>query len=273
MRTSWWREPLVHFLVLGALLFLVGAVAGERSDPASRKVVVSAGEIESLAATFRATWRREPTAEELEGLVEDWTKEELYYREAVAMGLDRNDSVVRRRMHQKLEFLAGDLAGTAEPTEDDLAAWLAAHPGDYTSGARFDLLQVFVGDEEGRAAVALASLRSGADAEGMTDPLHVPKSWIDASAFALAATFGPGFADALATLPLGTWEGPVASGYGQHLVRIDRRVDGAVQPLSDVRHAVRRDLLADRRAGAEQAFYDTLRARYTIFVAWPGAER
>jgi hypothetical protein len=251
--TTWLREPLVHFLAVGAILFAIGAAVGPPDDPTSREVVITAGEIDRLAATFEASWQRPPTGSELKALVDDWTTEELLYREAIAMGLDKDDDVVRRRMRQKLSFLAVELAGTAEPTEDELAAWLAAHPEDYRRDAVFDMAQIFL----------------GADPEGRRAPLHVPSELRDVSATAVAATFGSDFERALHELPVGEWSGPVASGFGLHRVRVDRRVAGEVPPLDEIREIVRRDVVAERTRRAEQSFHDALRERYEVTVEWP----
>jgi peptidyl-prolyl cis-trans isomerase C len=265
VRASWLREPLVHFLLIGAALFLIGRVVGERGDPASLTIVVTAGEVDRLAATFSAAWHRPPTEAELAALVEDWTKEELSYREALAMGLDRDDAIVRRRIRQKLEYLAGDLAGSAEPTEEELATWLASHAEDHRRDTTFDLVQVFVRGGAPTDGV-LAALNAGAEPAEVADPLHVPSRWEGATASALAATFGPDFPVALGTAPQDAWTGPILSGYGQHLVRLDRRVPGEVPPLAEIRDEVRRDLIADRRARAEAAFYEALRARTSITI-------
>lgn len=266
------REPLLHFLAIGGLLFVLAAILRDPDDGPSQ-VVVTAGAIEQLTETFQLAWHRAPSDAKLAALVDDRIKEELYYREAVAMGLDRNDEIVKRRLRQKLEFLAADLAGGTEPTEQDLQSWLDAHAESYRTSARVDLVQVYLGQEDTGAAATLDALRAGADPRGLGRPLHVPASFRDADTALVVATFGQEFSDAVATVPVGEWSGPVTSGYGLHLVRVDRRVPGEVPPLDVVRDEVLRDVSAERRREAEQVFYEGLRARYEVRVEWPSPDR
>ena len=121
------REPLVHFLVLGAALFAAFQLAGDRGEATQGKIVITSGKIEHMVTGFSRTWRRPPTAKELDGLVEDYLREEVFYREALALGLDKDDTIVRRRMRQKLEFLAGDATSIVAPTDLELQAWLERH--------------------------------------------------------------------------------------------------------------------------------------------------
>ena len=129
--SRWIREPLFHFLVLGAALFAVFSVTSDRDQPGEGEIVVSAGKIEHLTALFARTWQRPPTRQELEGLINDYVREEAAYRRGMAMGLDQDDTIIRRRIRQKLDFIADDLASLAEPTEEELAAYLAEHPEDF----------------------------------------------------------------------------------------------------------------------------------------------
>ncbi len=120
---SWLREPLLHFLLLGTGLFVLSGFLGEPT-PSDSRVVVTPGHVERLVETWRRTWQRPPTAQELEGLIEDHIKEEILYREAIAMGLDRDDTIIRRRLRQKMEFLAEDIAAQDEPAEEELELFL-----------------------------------------------------------------------------------------------------------------------------------------------------
>ncbi len=105
------REPLVHFLLLGGVLFLIFGLTNQTGTTNSdQRIVVSAGRIEQLATVFGKTWQRPPTSKELKGLIDDFVLEEVYYRQAVAMGIDRDDTIIRRRLRQKLEFLTDDVS-------------------------------------------------------------------------------------------------------------------------------------------------------------------
>jgi hypothetical protein len=270
------REPLLHFLGIGAALFGLFALVGD--DPrGTPRLVVTQGTVEHLAATFARTWQRPPTPAELGGLVDDWIREEILTREAEAMGLDRGDIVVRRRLRQKMELLAASFAESAEPDEAALEAWLRRHPERYRLEPRLTLEQVFVSRErhgdgaETRAARLLARLREGAASERLGDPLPLPRSLEAARLSEVERLYGDAFATAVDGLPRRRWLGPVASAYGLHLVRVEERVDGRFPALAEVEDAVRRDWLADRVAAAKQAFYEALRERYEIVVEAPPA--
>src|SRR5262245_12825913 len=149
---AWLREPLLHFLVIGAALFgLYRLVGGAEQGP--REIVVSEAQVEALAQNFSRTWMRPPTAAEVRGLVDDYVKEEIYYREAIALGLDRDDTVIRRRLRQKMEFVSDDVAATREPTEADLAAFLESNAESFADPPSLSFRQVFFsGDKRGAGA-------------------------------------------------------------------------------------------------------------------------
>jgi len=276
------REPLVHFLALGAALFALFAAVGRDEGGADRRIVVAAGAVEHLAAVFERTWQRPPTPVELEGLVADHVREEILYREAVALGLDRDDVIVRRRMRQKLELLAEGLGRSVEPSDEELAAFLAAHAERYRVEPRVAFQQLYLSrDRRGPAAGAdaarlLARLRAG-DPAALGDPLPLPATLRDAPLSEVGRQFGARFAERLATLPIGEWSGPVESGYGPHLVRVEARSEGRVPALAEVREAVARDWQGARAEAAAEELYRTLRSRYQVVVEdarpAPGAAR
>jgi hypothetical protein len=271
------REPLLHFVVLGTLLFaLYGAVAGP--SPESHRIVVEPGRAETLAATFQATWQRPPTPEELRGLIDSYVREEILYREAVALGLDRDDVIVRRRMAQKMELLASSFASGDPPGDDALEAWLRDHPERYRTEPRLWFQQVYLSpDRRGPALEAdathlLEKLRAGAPpdgAESAGDPISLPPELRDASLSDVARLFGEGFAARLAELPIGAWQGPVDSGYGIHLVRIEKRAAGRLPGLPEVRDAVLRDWRSDQEKQLQERFYQSLRQQYQVVIEAP----
>lgn len=272
-------EPLVHFLVLGALLFALHAWVRPALAADQGTVVVTSGEVENLAYTFRRTWQRAPTLEELQGLVDDLVREEVLSREAIRLGLDQGDTVIRRRLSQKMDFVAEDLAATVEPTEEELEAHLAAHPDLYRAEPRTSFRHVFLSEERGEhleadASELLARLReAGAEADSavLGDRLLLPAEFHLEPRSRLAAQLGEAFADALASVPVGVWSGPLRSAYGVHLVRVAERVGGKLPLLSEVRDAVRRDVLAARRARLQREFLQSLLARYRVSVQWPAS--
>jgi len=266
------REPLLHFLLLGALLFLLyNAVSGWRGG-ADRRIVVTDATVAGLVQTFAGTWQRPPTAQELKGLIDTRIREEVLYREGVAMGLDRDDSVVRRRVLQKLDIISEESADAQPPSDAALSAWLAQHAERYAQPPVLDFEQVLFDPARHGArldadlATALAQLRAGADPAKFGDhgllPLQARASPLDV----IGRDFGDEFAQALLTLPVGTWQGPVRSGFGAHLVRIERRVPGRPATLAEARASVERDYESDRRERAREDYYRRLRRDYRVVI-------
>ncbi len=270
---KWHREPLIHFLALGVGLFLLHGAVAEPAPEASA-IELSAGHVEQLVHGFQRTWQRPPSQAELDGLIEGRVREEVLYREALAMGLDRDDTIVRRRLRQKVEFLFEDMVALVKPTEADLAAYLEEHGEKFRPPRRFSFRHVYLSREQRGDAVLddaerlLADLRRGAGVLG--DPLQMVddryRSLPEAEA---AKLFGPGFAQKLAEVPAGDWTGPVESGFGLHLVLLSERIEGEVPALDEVRDVVERDWLADRRARSAETYYEGLLERYTVRVERP----
>lgn len=268
------REPLLHFLLIGAVLFGLFRLLDDGA-PSPDEIVVSQGRIEQLATSFKLVWQRDPTPEELQGLIADHVREEILYREAVAMGLDRDDTIIRRRMRQKLEFLTEDLSALLEPTDEDLQAWFDAHSEAYRIDDRFTFTQVYLspqrrGDDlqaEAERLLRELSIADGAvDPGTLGDPILLPGSFEAMPRDRVELTFGTTFAKSLETALTGSWAGPLESGYGLHLVLVTERLPGGVPELAAVRDAVHRDWSADRRARTLDQYYESLRQRYTIRI-------
>jgi len=272
------REPLLHFLAIGATLFLYFHWSGGRAGPISKRIVLTAGQSEHLSAGFANTWQRPPTDAELKGLIDDWIREEIAVREAMAAGLDRDDTVIRRRLRQKLEFLAEDVVETAAPTDQELRAWLTAHADSFRIEPQVAFRQVYIGGER-RGAGAQADARAilarleaagpAAQIDGLGDPIMLPQENELASRRDVARTFGEDFAERIETIPPGTWAGPIESGYGLHLVMVRERTEGSLPDLATVRPAVERDFLAERRAQQRTAMFERLLEGYTVVVEPP----
>jgi len=278
-RLAWWREPLLHFLLIGVALFLLYHFVN-RGEPstASREIVVSEARVEALAENFAKTWMRPPSAEELKALVDDYVAEEVFYREAVAMGLDRDDTVIRRRLRQKMEFISEDVASSAQPTDEELQAYLTQHAEKFAQPPRFTFQQVFLsGERRGNAARRdaeriLAELRAGHGTtipQQLGDPTLLPPGMDSATAQEIENTFGTDFAAEVAKAPVGQWTGPLPSGYGLHLVRVERREAGSAPALAQVRPLVRREWEAEQRKKTNEAFLAQLRGKYEVRVEGP----
>jgi len=271
------REPLLHFVAIGAALFLLFALTGDSKPPADRQIVIGTGDIARLVEGWTTTWQRPPTRDELAGLVEDQVREEVLYRQALEMGLDRDDTIVRRRLRQKLEFLAEDLLSGIEPTEDELRQFLAQNPEAFRIDSSISLSQIFFNTDRRGASTkadlqaALSRLDSAGPLDGadLGDPLPLPGEFDAVSATDVRNLFGREFAEQVFELEPGRWQGPVESGYGLHLVFVRERTDGRVPALDEVRDEVRREWMTARRAEANEAFYRELRAKYDVTVEWP----
>jgi len=270
-------EPLLHFLLIGALLF--GGYTYLQSDTRStpKSFVVSTGKIEHLASLFSRTWQRPPTRVELEGLIDDYIREEIAYREGMKMGLDEDDTIIRRRIRQKLDFIADDLGSQIEPTEEQLATFLREKPELYQIDPRITFRQVFLDPERHAAdlnesvAKLMDTLQSDpmADADHLGDQTLLEYQNLDRSKREVASNFGPQFAEELVKLPLQQWRGPIRSAYGIHAVYISERTDVRLPPLGEVREIVHRDWEQKHRKDLVESFYQELIKKYDITIEWP----
>lgn len=272
------REPLLHFLLLGAAIFAAYSLVANRSSGEPGKIVVTQGQVESLAAGFARTWQRPPTDKEMAGLVSDRVREEVYYREAMALGLDKDDTVIRRRLRQKMEFVSDDIAAQAEPTDSDLNAYLRAHAGKFPVEPRFTFRQVYLNPDKHRANLAgdtarlLAQLKQSgdkADVSALGDTFLLEHDFTALPAGEVAKLFGESFAAKLGGLQPGQWQGPVESGYGVHLVKVSERSEGRLPALAEVREVVRREWDNARRKEANEKFFQELLKRYVVTIEQP----
>ena len=278
----WLKEPLFHFLLIGVGLFvLFYQVSDEPADRADR-IVVAADEIERMAALWSRRWQRPPTTAELDGLIESHIREEVLYREARALGLEQDDTIVRRRMAQKMEFLFQDIAQPAEPTDAALEAFLEQNVARFQESARFSFMHVYLSaDKRGGQAAQDARLLfddlriqgENADPAAVSDPLMLNHRVVDRSEREIARMLGREFTDALSALSVKQWHGPIESAYGLHLVYVYDRIAPRLPALAEIRDRVRTELLSAKRREANEAMFKELRSRYEIVVDKPGGER
>jgi hypothetical protein len=279
-RQRWLREPLLHFLLLGVLLFVLFEWLGGDTGPMSNRITVSQAQVQQFAASFTKIWQRPPTGEELKGLVDDYVREEIAYREAVAMGLDRDDTIIRRRMRQKLEFLVEDAASATPPTEVELQAYLDAHPETFRLEPRVAFRQAYVdpsagSDAPARARALLDRLQDAgpeASLDGLGDPIMLEAEVPLLRQDEVARLFGDEFAAQLVTLQPGRWQGPIESGYGLHLVMPREVVPGRALALDEARRDVERELLSQRRREQLAAMYDELLGKYSVTIDGPSLQ-
>jgi hypothetical protein len=262
------REPLLHFLLAGAGLFLLFNVVSEPEMTGDEQIIVSSGQIEHLVTLFVKTRVRPPSDAELRSLIDNFILEEVLYREATAIGLDQDDTIIRRRLKQKMEFLVDDFSAT-EPTDEDLQQFLDADPDRFQTDARISFEQVYLVDSSLDTANAMLVALQNDEPVKTDNALAsglLPGHFEDASASSITSQFGASFKDSLFALEAGQWTGPVESPFGLHLIRIDQIVEARVPALAEIRSVVKRDWLSDRRNKARQVLFDELRAKYTITI-------
>jgi hypothetical protein len=266
-----WREPLLHFLLIGAALFLYYDIVGEGySEAPAKRIHVTSGQVTQLAANFERSRMRQPTQDELDAMVESHVREEIFYREAMAMGLDQNDPMVRRRMRMKLEFMLEDLSGQ-DASDDALSEFLKQNPDRFREEAKVSLRQVYIDpdrrpDLENDAMQLLEMLNNGGNPEALGDRTLVPRTYQLASQSIIARDFGIDFAREVVSLPTSDWSGPLYSPFGAHLVKLDARIDARLPELTEIRAEVLREYLAKKREQQKDLAYAKLREGYEVTV-------
>jgi hypothetical protein len=270
------REPLVQFLAIGAILFAVYRLPGSESLSASNnRIAIGAGEIEQLRTMFVKQRQRSPTEEELRALIDARVQEEVLYREALAIGLDQDDTIIKRRLAQKLEFLTEDLGETGTPTDAQLAAFFTEHGERYQTPSRLSFVHVYFSTAkrgkkaEQDAKSDLTRLRAGAPAravEEMGDMFLLDNAYNEVAPEDIGKVFGANFAEELATLAEREWHGPIVSGYGLHLVKVNERVTSRASTWDMVREQVKRDWLEAQRRQIKETTFKKLRERYEVVI-------
>ena len=258
-----WREPLLHFLLIGAALFLYfNLVGGVSEAPDTKRIVVSSGQVEQLVANFERTWSRPPKPRELDAMVESHVREEVFYREALAMGLDQNDPMVRRRMRMKLEFMLEDLSGQ-DTSDEVLSEFLNRNSNNFRDEVQLTLRQVYLNpdqrpDLENDAGLLLSRLNDGSAPDAIGDHTLAPRTYELAPQSEIARQ--------VTSLPVGDWSGPVYSPFGAHLVKVEVRIDARLPELAEIRDEVLREYLAEKREQQKNLAYGKLREGYEVTV-------
>ena len=278
---AWQREPLVAFLAAGAALFIAYRLLNPVTvEGDAKRIVVTAEDLQQMSVAWLAQGRQPPTAEEMRGLVERWVREEVLFREALELGLDQNDTIVKRRMVQKMEFLAEDLSDLREPTRADLEAFLRAHTSRFVEPPRATFRHLYFSPdrrggvgaraaaEQARTALAVRP----ADAPGaaaLGDRFMLQDYYPERTPEQIAKDFGPRFARELFACSPAAWQGPIESGLGWHVVWIDALTPERVPDLDEIEDAVRNAWIAERRDEFKRQSYDRMRARYEIVLPDP----
>jgi hypothetical protein len=270
-------EPLFHFFLIGVLIYAAYAFTGGQTlEDDAKKITITAGEITWLEDVWKKRWNRAPTPQELQGVVSQLLRERVLSSEAIAMGLDKDDIVIRRRLSQKLEYLSQDLAGAGTPTDEELAAFLTQNAKAYETPALVTLTHIFFDpDKRGDQAleeaktqkVVLANLKvAPTDARSYGDQFLLQSYYPERTYAELSKLFGSGFVKTLIGLSSGEWHGPVLSGYGVHLVYIHHREDARPAKLEDVKERVLADWQDNRRKELSEKYLSGLLERYQVRI-------
>lgn len=262
------REPLVHFLGGALLIFAFFWATGSNRDPADYAISIDETDVARLKTDWIQNFRRAPTQQELDSLIDQEIAEEIYYREALRLGLDKNDPVIRRRLFTKMRFVDGEDTANVAPTDVVLQQWLDKDPARYALSPLYDFEQVYLGQiSAAEAGDRIDQLKAGAGSVAFPRSISLPAALERASIAEIARQFGDRFAAQLEGLEPGVWSGPVTSGFGVHAVRITAKAPGEAAALNDVRQRVVNDWHAARQAEQKEKALSRYRAQYEITVA------
>ncbi len=274
------KEPLIHFLLGGALLFVLFAWKNRGTEEQPDEVIVTSAQVDVLVRGWARTWQRPPTPDEVEKIIDEFIREEIFYREALRLGLEHDDIIIRRRLRQKMQFLAEDFHQVNDPGDDELQSFLEARSDEFRKPAILTFRQIYFspdrrGDsapEEARRVLAELTLETDSTRiDEMGDPFFLQREFESSSETDIARVLGGDFVPKLLALTPGEWSGPLRSGFGYHLVQVTDRVEGRIPALDEMRDAVLEAWQFAAREKYAEAFYQQLRARYSVTVELPAA--
>jgi peptidyl-prolyl cis-trans isomerase C len=275
---GWLREPLLHFLLVGLVLFIGYSVLHPKPEATfeSNRIVLTPDDLVQMSVTWLAQGRPPPTPEQMQNLIELKVREEVLFREAMALGLDKNDTIVKRRLAQKMEFLAEGASTDIEPTSDTLRVWFKHNPQRFALLPRVSFHHLyFSSDQHGENAREAATHALGElagkpgdlkDAAALGDPFMYQDYYGDRSFDDMVKLFGLNFSRALVSLKSGSWQGPVESGYGWHLVFVDSSVPSRVPTFEEIEPDIKSNWIEAQRVEAKRKVYQTMRARYQVVL-------
>lgn len=272
------REPLLHFVFLGAIIFVIYHFVAGGSASRLDEIVVTSGRIDSMVSAFRLKWQRNPNDAEMDGLIREYVRDEMAAREATTLGLDQDDPVIRNRLRLKLEAVSKELLADTEPSDQQLNEWLQAHPDQFRTEDRVTFQQVYLNPQKHGAKLAndaaelllrLGNSAGRADATALGDSAMLDPRFEDVTREEIKKQFGDGFASEISAGDTGHWRGPVMSGYGAHLVFVERIKSGRLPALNEIRNIVRREWINARSLEASDRFYEALQKRYEVKIEKP----
>ena len=261
------REPLVHFLGGALLIFAFFWATGSSRDPADYAINIDETDIARLKTDWVQSFRRAPTRQELDGLIDQEIAEEIYYREALRLGLDKNDPMIRRRLFTKMRFVDGQDADNVAPTDAILQQWMDKNPAKYALSPLYDFEQIYLGQiSAAQAGERIDQLNAGTGSAAFAQSISLPETLRQASVEDIGRQFGDKFAGQLAGLKTGVWSGPVTSGFGVHAVKITAKTPAKEATLDDVRQRVTNEWHAAQQTGQKQQALERYRTQYEITV-------
>ena len=266
------KEPLVHFLLIGCSLFVLYGLVNKKTD-SKDTILINDFDVSNIIASWEMQWKRLPTEQELQNLIDLNIKQEIFYQEALKMNLDHNDEIIKRRLAQKMQFLSNDIASVFEPTEEDLQSYLDKNIEKYLTPYTYSLYQITFSpdnrnDPFNDASVVLnENLNASFDEmKSKGDNLPISYQFTNASASDLALKLGSKFPEALKDLTINTWTGPIPSGFGFHLVYITDIIEPRQPMLDDIRKTVIRDYEYDFQKEIDERIYQDLKKQYDIQI-------
>ena len=274
----WLHEPLLHVLLIGAALFAVydalNPGASQRQD--ANRIVITADDLAQIQIAWMAQWRRPPTPEEMRNLLDGKIREEILSREATELGLEKDDTIVKRRLAQKMEFVMDDVAALREPTDDELRRWFEQNTRRFALPSLVTFRHLYFSPDlrgtraRDDAADALRTLagrpEEAPEVRGLADRFMFQDFYAERSPDQVAGIFGTSFAQALHGLEEGQWQGPVESGLGWHLVWVESKIPGRVPAFEEIKATVKSEWMDEQRAEAKHRMFETMRARYQIVL-------
>ena len=269
------REPLLHFLIIGAALFIIFYQINDTQIKTDNRILITQSDLDRLAATWLKSMGRPPSAQEREQQLKHFIREQVLYREARTMGLDQDDVIVRRRLAKKMEYLFDDLSFIPEPTEAELSSFLSKHAAKFTLPATITFNQIYLNPGKRKQNInkdaeqllkQLKETTAAIDTIDMGDRSLLPYQFTAERENEIASMFGTAFAAQVFELPTNSWQGPITSEYGVHLIHISSRTEARLPPLAEIRESVTRDWRATKQQEANEIFYQSLYQRYEIIL-------
>jgi len=268
------KEPLVHFLFLGGLIFFMASFVYNKNFKAERTIVISNEKIGNIIRLYAVTAGAPPNKTQLDAMIEDYIREEIFYRESLKMRLDKDDEIIRRRLSQKMEFLQSDLSVVTPPSQKQLEDFYHSHPGNFRDSGEVSFTHIYFSADKNdaeevqkRALAVKAKLMNSnkTRAPELGDPFSLQFDYTGQNKLDIVQLFGQKpIEDSLFESPLNQWIGPVESGYGWHLIRINERKQSRIPPFESIKDKVRDDYIASMKDSLNKVAFEKLKSKYTI---------